>query len=252
MRQLIEQGAEYRVTGEGGVTTDITNHEGYTPLHLAIQNGHVHTVQYLLVLGVDIKRRSPHETTLLEFAQRHSYPDNGELTEAYNGNPQQAIIISTEYCYGEVIDSRIRDGESEYLASIMEENTGKTLLIRAAESQCNPIVESLMKALPSEYLNQADYEGNTALNAAIHTPSYPLNNIVQKLIEGGADVNKLNNKGISALFAACKKGFTKIVQLLLQAGADSRIKGDEGLTPLGIAIKMNRYNVVELLNDIPN
>jgi ankyrin repeat protein len=48
--------------------------------------------------------------------------------------------------------------------------------------------------------------------------------IVQLLLEKGADVNAKNKYGRTALIYATERGYTEIVQLLLEKGADVNAK----------------------------
>ena len=59
--------------------------------------------------------------------------------------------------------------------------------------------------------------------------------IVQMLLEAGADVHAATNKGQTPLFAAAQKGHAEIVKSLLQAGADVHRATDDGRTPLSVA-----------------
>ncbi|XP_062571194.1 ankyrin repeat domain-containing protein 17-like [Saccostrea cucullata] len=70
-------------------------------------------------------------------------------------------------------------------------------------------------------------------------------NIVQELLEVGADVN-LQGTRETPLEAACKHGHVKVVKQLLETGADVNIQGWKN-TPLTAACKHGRINVVKHL-----
>ena len=70
--------------------------------------------------------------------------------------------------------------------------------------------------------------------------------VVQILIEAGADPNKTDENGRSALNTAASKGHEDIVKLLIDAGADLNVKGKWG-TPLKEAIDDKKPGVVKLL-----
>ncbi len=71
---------------------------------------------------------------------------------------------------------------------------------------------------------------------------------VKRLIEAGADVDKVNKNGVTALFIASQNGYLNIVEKLVTAGADVN-KGiaPDDVTALFIASKMGQLNVVERL-----
>ena len=255
VRLLVEQGAEYRIQGEGGFTRDVTNRDGCSALHLASKYwGNLNTVRYLVALGSDITKRLPDGTTPCQLARRNGDSRVCNFIEAHTANPQNLFIesILNRCDIDGLIDARIRAGGAESLAKIRETSTGKTLLILASEKGCISKIRSLTKALQSEYINLSDEEGNTALITAVKRDTYfsdEVVKVVKILRQSGAHINVLNKKGNSALLEASKIGRLSCVQLLLELGADPNIKGDEGLTPLEIAINRNTKNVVELLKD---
>ena len=59
---------------------------------------------------------------------------------------------------------------------------------------------------------------------------------VNRLIAGGADVNRAPTNGITPLISATRKGHTDVVRLLLEHGADADMDGAFGSTPLIEAI----------------
>lgn len=72
---------------------------------------------------------------------------------------------------------------------------------------------------------------------------------VQTLIDYGADVDATGPKGVTALHAAAKAGFSSVIQVLLDAGADIKAQTDAGKTPLELATKHKRRAAAELLNE---
>ena len=58
---------------------------------------------------------------------------------------------------------------------------------------------------------------------------------VQMLLEGGANVNAMNNNGNTALMLASSSGYADIVSLLIEAGADINIKAKDGHRALDFA-----------------
>ena len=73
---------------------------------------------------------------------------------------------------------------------------------------------------------------------------------VLALLEGGADVNRTDGDGLTALMAASAGGHVSTVRTLLGWGADVRAASKSGLTALMLAAMGGHADVVELL--IPN
>jgi ankyrin repeat protein len=67
------------------------------------------------------------------------------------------------------------------------------------------------------------------------------------LLDGGVDVNEKDAKGTHPLLLACSyKDNDEMVQLLLEKGADPNIFGPNGETPLGMAVRRS-FNAVKML-----
>ena len=97
------------------------------------------------------------------------------------------------------------------------------------------VVESLIQA--GADVDKAVVDGTTALIAASREGHAA---IVKALIQAGADIDKANNNGATALIAASGKGHDAIVEVLLQAGADVNRATINGTTALIIRQKDNK------------
>ena len=71
--------------------------------------------------------------------------------------------------------------------------------------------------------------------------------IVQVLLEFGADVNKANAQGSTALHWACLNGHVSIVQLLIDKGGNASACNQAGRTPLDEAMHNNREECVKVI-----
>jgi len=60
-------------------------------------------------------------------------------------------------------------------------------------------------------------------------------NIVEVLLEHGADINRQSDRGNTPLHLAALWGRNEVVKLLLASGADVTIRNDEGQTPKELA-----------------
>jgi ankyrin repeat protein len=71
--------------------------------------------------------------------------------------------------------------------------------------------------------------------------------MVRDLLKHGAPVNARQQHGWTPLHAAAQNGNLEIIEILLQNGADPSIKNEEGVTALDLARKQNRTDVVNRL-----
>jgi len=71
--------------------------------------------------------------------------------------------------------------------------------------------------------------------------------VVELLLNNGADVNAKSNDGWSALTYAARNGRKDVVELLLNAGTDINAKDNYGWSALMYAVAYGHKDVVELL-----
>ena len=109
-----------------------------------------------------------------------------------------------------------------------------TLLVMRDIAKAQGIDEtSLRAAMTPEALHQAAKAGDvTTLKAAL---------------DAGADVNRLDGKGWTALMHAVNKGNVLIVESLVKVGADVDVQAPDGATALFMAAVLGHPKIVELL-----
>ena len=99
-------------------------------------------------------------------------------------------------------------------------------------------------------IEKRDVEGDTALIAAA---AYPLSGleITKYLVEEkGADINAVNKDNKTALYRAAYNNKLEVVKFLVEKGADVNIKTFIGNSPLDIARTAGSLEVVEFLESI--
>ena len=97
----------------------------------------------------------------------------------------------------------------------------QTALMLACEKGNNDAVNILLAAGADP--NIADKDDDTSLHVAVTENSSK--EILQALINQGADVNARNKTNVTAIMIAYKKGFTESLDVLLNAGGNPNIAG---------------------------
>ena len=92
-------------------------------------------------------------------------------------------------------------------------------------------------------VNKADRYGNTALRIAAQAHHF---HCMEQFIEAGADVNKTNNQGYTPLNEG-PSWVLQTIDMLTKAGADVNILNNEGFTPLMCAVVSNYTECIEKL-----
>jgi len=70
---------------------------------------------------------------------------------------------------------------------------------------------------------------------------------VDLLLSGGAQVNRSNAQGASALHEVCMNGQLKLCRMLLESGAHLQTKNVYGIRPLFIAAQHGHADIIQLL-----
>jgi hypothetical protein len=91
----------------------------------------------------------------------------------------------------------------------------------------------------------SDMNGNTVLHLAAMEGQ--LDQVKSLIIEFPYELNRQNNAGETALFLSCARGHQQIVDFLLQKGANPNISNLEGACPCHIAAAMGYSQILQLL-----
>lgn len=112
-------------------------------------------------------------------------------------------------------------------------------------------IKSLIKkGINARYLTDRKEDKNFMQNMCpIHIAArFSYKEIVEALIENGADINIKGYFGYTALHEACRKNNIDIVNILIKNGADVNIKsGRYGFMPLYLACENNYEEIIDIL-----
>ena len=91
---------------------------------------------------------------------------------------------------------------------------------------------------------ETGWYGETPLHVACENKQV---DVVQLLVNGGVQVNKVNSKGATPLWISCRTGSVENVRVLVEAGSDVDKASKGGATPLYVAVCGGHVDVVDVL-----
>ena len=135
---------------------------------------------------------------------------------------------------GADIEARNVDGINAlvYAVSLNDEEMVKFLLEKGADANTVCEIENEHIYMPPTPLMNAVYNGNT--------------NIINMLLENGADINYTTDEMTPLIYAAYK-GNTNIINTLLENGVDINYTNYYGMTALMYAANSNQFEAVKIL-----
>lgn len=153
--------------------------------------------------------------------------------EAFRDAAHNGKLRVVEICLSEKLDVNHRD------------QNGITPLAAAAYNGHTDVVKLLLEN--GAEVDARDVQGNTPL---IHASGGEYPETVQALLEAGAAVDAIDSgEGFSALMMAASFGNIEVVNVLLEAGADAKKTDVDGDTALTFARKSGHAKIVELLSN---
>ncbi|XP_065343666.1 uncharacterized protein LOC135941846 [Cloeon dipterum] len=191
----------------------VKDHNGWTALHYAILTNNKDLVQMLLESGAEIDSKTKRGETALHLA-------------AYKGSTE--LTIKLIQCGADVNSKN---------------NHGLTCLNIATVNRNLDLLEVLLKN-KADVNNEYKLFGNTPLHHAA-LENYP--EILEMLVNHGADVNLQNKNGWTALHLAARYN-PELSQTLLDHGADVNSKEIDAWTPLLLAARFYPELSKTLLN----
>ena len=121
---------------------------------------------------------------------------------------------------------------------------GNTLLMLTSRDGRVEMVELLLEA--GANIKMRNHRGKTAFMFAVEGGSTI---IVNRLLEAGADVHARDNYGNTSLMWAAKGGQLNVIDILLKEGADINTRNNEGSTALGLAADEGNNDAFDRLSE---
>lgn len=192
-----------------GLNPNCKDLNGYTPFHLSIKNNWTNITKYFLNHSKIVPSdKSGHLMSPLYIAAEYGSADMVKLLLKHEFTGN-----GQGFCF-----------DATFYAILCRNFNAAIILFE----HCNDVRTEL-----GEYLMMAAENGMTKL--------------VQYLIEKGANVHHVNEKGVSALHLAGLMGHYELVKFLLERGARPSIKCKTGTTPFIYACEGNNDKIIKIL-----
>ncbi|KAK2130692.1 ankyrin repeat-containing domain protein [Fusarium oxysporum II5] len=222
-RQLIDRGAD--------ISHETT--AGFTPLSMASSRGHVELAKLLIKRGADVNQvvANGPPPLLLAVCDDHSelaglLIDEGAERTGIQIQGQVFSLLAMAAGYGHL-------------------NTAKALISKGF----NP-TEAQPLLLAASYGSYSGFSRDFIPETATTSPDFPClayHQVLELLLQSGADVNTSDVRGYTPLYMASLGGFIDIVEILTQKGAGLNVKTVAGETPLHASSAMGHLRVTQLL-----
>jgi uncharacterized protein len=221
---------------------------GTSPLLMAVENGHFELAMALVEAGADPNDQRSGFTPLhaISWVRKPDASDAGDPAPIGSGRLTSLEFVRAIVARGANVNARLNKVPRPPASATMLGTEGATPFLMAADRADVPLMRELLKVGADPLLPNADKSTPLMAAAGLGT-SDPLEeagtedealDAVKMLLDLGADINAVDNKGDTAMHGAAYGNFPMIVQLLAKRGADINIwkrPDTEGRTPLFIA-----------------
>jgi ankyrin repeat protein len=212
---------------DSGADINTVDARGQTPLHESCKQGKIEISRFLIKNQADINIRDVDGKTPLHSGISEMLIQGTDLAFFNNGYLKEI--------------ARLIDND------LLGSKTGWTPIYVAASNGHVELLKFLIER--GDSVHTPNNLGCTPLQTASFDGNLKIINI---LIENGADVNKADVAGYSPLYTAANNGHLEAVKLLIEKGADINQLGNSGWTPLFSAAISGFPEIVKLMIDREN
>ena len=209
----------------------IANKLGQTAITIALEQGNIDLVKYLLQLSK--KNNVNYVIELVDSKNYNLLPQDSiksfALNSEENHKSNDALNLIKNF---KIINSQNSNEQNLQQFFIVASDLGVIEIVRYCVNECNVNIDSL------------DFDRNTALIKAAANGHFK---VVEFLIEQGANKEVKGQSGATALIKASANGHYAVVKFLINQGVNKEIKDQSGATALIKASANGHYKVVKFL-----
>lgn len=227
------------------INPNVRDWYGMTPLHYAVQNGHIKAVKALLLNGAladisDYDERSPLHLAVhfnhLEIAEY--LVQNGASTNKQDQFGLSPLFYSSAYGDYFMTDMFLFYSEGKQL----RDAEGKTPFLSAVWGGHIHTASLLLKYFSD--VNEKDNKGNNAIHLAVLNRDIEM---IDSLYSWGCDITAENEDNYSCLDQAIQENSYLVVEKLIELGADVNHNITKGLNSLDMAMLITKNQEISEL-----
>jgi ankyrin repeat protein len=210
-----------------GASAKAANRYGVTPLSLAALNGDVRIIEALLKAGADPNARLAEEQTILMAAARAGNPDAVRALLEHGAEPNAREHVL---------------GETALMWAALEDHAGAIEVLVAHGADVN--ARSDQTTFPRFKFGDGIVARSTILprggwTALMYAARQGAVHATRALADAGADLNRTDPNGTSALVSAIINLHFDLAALLIDKGADPNVAETTGMAALYTAVDMH-------------
>ncbi|MCI9078123.1 MAG: hypothetical protein HFH68_04225 [Lachnospiraceae bacterium] len=241
---------------------EYTDNSGTTAIHQAARNNHWEMLEVMAGKGADVNitEDSPAEAgnTPLHTACIYGSAEAVKVLKKHGADDSQQNVNGETPAHFAVMKKKFGDDlKTEERAALLRElecldavrNDGKTPLMLLQYMDINTNLDLLPLFLEKGAdVNKKDNYGNTAL--ILNAQNHCYKGVVKELVRAGADVNATDKTGKNVLHYVLEYGNQEAARFLIKKGADYNQPDNRGVTPAQLIAEKGYDTLLELLEGV--